>query len=667
MNQHFKFLFATVFGLYFGLNASTVLAQKNNPVVFSYGEQSVRYDEFKRGLLKNQSPEASQLTEQDIEDYLNLYMHFRLKVQDAYDQKLDTSRYFKGELNVYRKQIARPFLTDKNVSEKLMKEAYERHQYDINAAHILIEVKNFENPSDTLEAYNKIDSIRNLIVNNTMSFAEAASLFSQDPSARVNKGELGYFTVFQMVYPFESMAYNTPQNEISPVFKTDFGYHILQVLDKRPNPGSIQVAHIMLLNNTNATEAEKARNREKAQEIYNKIMSGEKTFEEMARLYSEDNSSKNFGGVLEAFSRTSQFPAQFKDAAFLLEEDGAISKPVITDYGIHIIKRISLTPVSSYEQMKNKLSQDINRDSRSYKNTLAVFDRVSQELNLKHNAKSYKRFMKKYMNNTYLENNWTYAPKKDSAQILFSFADVSVPVRDFARHLIEQQSLASDANLEALIQKHYNKFVVDRVMEHYEKNLDQYNAEYRHLLRDYKDGILLFSLMDDKIWSQSMRDSVGLETFFKERQSQYQWDERVQMHIFATSDTKVVQTLKDMLNKKISNDSIVNYFKTQNPLALNVRKGLFSLGDDDFVDEAFSQPRKTAPFYYISEEDPIYYIHSVEAFFEPTAKTLDEIRGPVISEYQDYLEEIWIQELKEKYPVQINQEALTMLIQELTQ
>jgi peptidyl-prolyl cis-trans isomerase SurA len=656
------------------LNSVLSFTQNNsaNSWIFSFGPHKVSYEEFRRGLMKNQGQDKKNLNKDEIHDYLNLYTNFKLKVQHAHDLRMDTLKSFKSELGVYQKQIARPFLTDKEVTDLLMMEAYERLKYDVNASHILIMVKNFDNVGDTLRAFRYLDSIRNLITSGKMDFETAAQNFSQDPSAKTNYGNLDYFTAFQMVYPFENMAFNTKVGEISPIFKTDFGYHILKVNDIRPNLGEIRVAHLMLLPNTNASEEDLNRLMEKAQGIYDKIVSGEKNFDEMVRQYSEDLGTKNNGGILEPFRRTSQYPVEFKNAAFNLQKDGDISRPIKTNYGIHIVKRVELIPPLAYDKMKAKLSQDIARDFRSYKNTEALYKKVATQLNLKHNNKTYKHFIKKRMNNDYAKGTWQYKAGKDSVAELFSFANIKIPVKDFAKFLQENQTIIDNPNLKSVVDKKYESFVMRKVMEHYEQNLEIYNEDYRFLLKEYKEGILLFSLMDDVVWTKSMQDSAGLEAFFKSRNDRYQWGERFDIDVFATSEKAVLKSVTDMINKKISNDSIINFFKIKDPLALTVRKGKFSEGDDDLVDAHVFNKLQAAQatdgnYFVVVEEEGIYYIHRVNAYLKPSAKTLEEVRGPVISEYQDKLEEEWIKGLKAKYPVVVNQVALDKLIKELTQ
>ncbi|MCZ2131442.1 MAG: peptidylprolyl isomerase [Bacteroidia bacterium] len=647
--------------------AISAFSQKDE-VVFTYGNKSVSYDEFKRGFLKNQSSANSSYTQQDVNDYLNLYINFKLKVQDAYDRKFDTMPSFKNELAMYRKQIAKPFLTDKSVTEHLMQEAYERMKYEVDASHILIVVKNFDNPLDTLRARKYLDSIRNLIVNGKMDFATAATKFSEDPSAKYNKGELGYFTAFEMVYPFESMAYNTKKGEVSPVFKTDFGYHILKVNDKRPSMGEIKVSHIMIKLNQNATQEEINQAIEKANSIYSRIKSGEKTFEEMVKLYSEDNSSTATGGELGWFKRTSQYPKEFKDVAFDLKNNGDISIPVKTDYGVHIIKRVDLKPLEPYDKMVGTLTQKINRDSRSQQNTMVVYERVSKELKLTELPNVLKKFIKSFSKDTALtQGKWKYSEDKNSGKVLYAFADKNITVADFAKFIEQVQSPAENADKAGLINKYYNEFKVNKLMTYYEENLEDYNPEFKYLLQEYKEGILLFSLMDEVIWTKSMQDSAGLEAFFQKNKDQYRWGDRFDATVFITSNKEIEKKIIAMISKGLSNDSIINLYKKADPLALSIKKGKFSKGEDSFADMLFDKADAKATkgnyFLNIKEGDMIYIVRANQ-FLPPSFKELDEVRGHVTGNYQNLLEQQWVESLKVKYPVHVNQAVVDRLLTE---
>lgn len=650
-----------------GMHTLPTKAQNPAPV-FTFGQQAVSYDEFKRGLLKNQSPGKETLSETELREYLQLYIHFKLKVQQAYEKKLDTSKSFQNELMMYRRQIARPFLSDKEVTEQLLKEAYDRIKSEVRASHILITVKNFDNVADTLRARRHLDSVRNLILSGKIDFSTAAEKYSDDPSAKMNKGDLGYFTAFEMVYPFETVAYQTEIGKVSPIFKTDYGYHIVQVQDRRNSVGEIKVAHLMIKLNMNAKEEEVEAAMKKANGIFNQIQKGEKTFEEMVRLHSEDPSSSQSGGELTWFKRTSQYPMEFKEAAFSLTQNGQVSAPVKTAYGVHIIKRIDLRPIESFSALRSSLTQKINRDSRSQQNTEAVYQRVSKELNLKENTKLYNSFAKKALNANLSKGTWTYNNAKQSAQILFTFADKQIKLSEFANYLMSVQSPVENPDFRGLASKHYADFIRNNVLEFYEENLEKFNPEFRFLLQEYKDGILLFSLMDDMIWSRSLQDSAGLLAFYNQNKNNYRWNDRFQTTVYVCTTEKIKNDIQRRINLGHTDDSIANFYKNNDNLAVSIRKGKFAQGEEENTDVLFNTPKAketNGNFQTVVNRDGTFYVIRANKFLPSSVKELEEVKGPLTSDFQDFLEAEWIKSLKETYKVQVNESVIKQLINEL--
>jgi peptidyl-prolyl cis-trans isomerase SurA len=294
----------------FTANLSNAQKKGKDTTLFTYGTKKVTLKEFEHGFSKNEKP-GTKHTAKDVDDYLELYKKFKLKVQDAYDQGIDTTDGFKSELATYRKQIAKPYLTDKIVNDQLVKEAYERYGYEVRTSHILIRVTPDAAPADTLKALAKLNELRNDIVSGKLDFANAAETFSEDPSAKDNRGDLGFATAFQLVYEYENQAYNTTVGQVSKVFRTPFGYHILKVVDRRPTKGDMTVKHIMIQTNPNPGADEVAEAKAKIDEVYKKLQAGEK-FDQLVQQYSEDVSSATNNGELPPFSMTSMLlPEQF--------------------------------------------------------------------------------------------------------------------------------------------------------------------------------------------------------------------------------------------------------------------------------------------------------------------------------------------------------------------
>src|SRR5690554_3117785 len=361
----------------FSLNS---YAQKSDPVIITVNDQHITKSDFLRAYLKNN--DNPKYDKESLDEYLDLYIKFKLKVAEAEALGYDTLPDLIKELNSHKDQLSHPYLIDTAKSNELINEAYERMQSEVRASHILVSVKPDASPSDTLKAYNKALELKKRI-DNGEDFADVAAE-SDDPSAKTNKGDLGYFTAFQMVYPFETAAYTTPVGEISMPIRSSFGYHIIKVIDKRKARGTITTAHIMIVSKKTDARSEIENAEKKINEIYEKLQQGEE-FEKLARLYSDDSGSKSRGGQLMPFgSGTNQrMVTEFEDAAFALKNDGDYSEPFSTDYGLHIVKRLDFSPLGTLKELEPQIKQKITQGDRSKISEKTFISRLKEENSFK--------------------------------------------------------------------------------------------------------------------------------------------------------------------------------------------------------------------------------------------------------------------------------------------
>lgn len=662
------------------ISIQTVNAQKkskNNAnlkdtILFSYGTNTVNIQEFRKGLTKNKKSGES-FTESEITDYLNLYKKFKLKVKDAYDQGIDTTEGFKAELSSYRKQIAKPFLTDRVVNDKLVNEAYQRMLKEVNASHILVFTKPDASAEDTLAAFKKINMILRQIDSGKISFDDAAMQYSEDPTAKENKGGLGYFSAFQMIYEFENQAFNTQVGKISKVFRTEFGYHILKVNDLRPSRGEITVKHIMIQTNPRPAPEELAEAEAKINEVYNKLQKGEK-FELLVQQYSEDANTVVKNGEMPAFSMTSsRLPENFKRTAFDLKNDGDYSKPILTSGGYHIIKRVTLKPIDSLKALKPTILNKINRDSRQYQNTLAVYNKAFSYYKVKENSKSLKTLQKllnqEILSGVYQHETSKEKYKKEMKFVLFTLTKIkkTYTFEDFSIWLNDAIRPNSNKNFEATVKNYYEAYKMNSIMEFYENDLENINDSFASLYKEYKEGILLFTLTDKKVWTKSVEDSVGLKAFFNENANKYTFKDRYDATIIRTSSKAIADEVKMELEKGISLDSVLRKQNRKNALNVNTPiTGKFEKGDNIYADLLFSN---TIQGKYLLVEDPKvsgnFVLIQIHQFIPEGKKSLNEARGLIISDYQQYLENIWIEELIKKYPIVINNSAVDSIKKQL--
>jgi peptidyl-prolyl cis-trans isomerase SurA len=635
---------------------SSKKASVNNKqeVVYAVGGTPTYMDEFSYVFNKNRNIVKDTINSQYINDYLNRSVNYKLKLKESYALKMDTNPAYVQELAGYRKTLAKTHLTDNEVTEHLKEEAYERMKWEVKASHILVMCNINAKPEDSLKAYKKIQDIRKQIVQDGKDFAEMAATQSEDPSAVKNKGDLGYFSALQMIYPFEGQAYNTATGEISKVFRTRFGYHILKVNDKRKTAGDIEIAHIFM----NATAQDEIEVQNKMNAIQEKLKSGA-SFDALVLKHSEDKASKNKGGKIGFVNNYSNFPGNFKDICFSLEKDGDFSAPFKTQYGWHIVKRLSLKPMASYKEMDYTLSNKINRDSRSNLSRESVIARIKKE----NNFKEYKKVKERVMNafdNSYLEGNWVNKVENQE-EVLISYDLENYSVKDFVDFMVNVQKKVDNVDLNSVLEVGYKTFVDVSTLDYEESNLDKTNVEFQNVYREYRDAILVFNISGDKVWNKASEDTAGLREFFNKNRGDYSWEERVEAVYFNASSKEIMNRAIEMSKAGMHSDSILKVVNKENILNLVIKEGKYENGDDLFVDKVYMRPGyKELKDHYMdlgSIEADQYVVILVKKWIAPMPKELNETRGPAITKYQKQLENEWIKELRVKYPVVVKEDV----------
>lgn len=534
---------------------TSAAAPAAGPAVEMLGTYPVPANEFAYVYRKNNSAAADYGTRQSVTDYLDLYTNFRLKVLEAEQRGLDTTQAFKRELDGYRQQLAQPYLTEKSVTDQLVREAYDRMGQEVNASHILIRVAPDAAPADTLAAYNKITALRQRATSGE-DFGQLARESSEDPSARENGGKLGYFTAMQMVYPFESAAYTTPVGQISAPVRTRFGYHIIKVNDKRTAQGEIKVAHLMIRMNPGAAKADSLTARKKIDELYSRLKKGE-NWDKLVAQFSEDAGSAANGGELPPFGTGRMIPS-FEEAAFKLQKPGDLSAPVQTPYGWHVIKLIEKQPLAKFADLEAGLKSKVSKDSRSELNKAAFLKRVRQEDQFVEvpAAKVY-AFSKADTALVAGRFKYTFTPgegmkpaqaKASGGKMpLFLIENKPYYVSDFLAYVQQNQRPRTGAQPSFAMQQLYDQYVEQSLTEFEKNSLDTKYEDYRMLVKEYRDGILLFQLMDEKVWSKAIEDTVGLKKYFAENQAKYQWDQRVQGRVISAATPALLSRVQKEL------------------------------------------------------------------------------------------------------------------------
>ncbi len=655
--------------LIFALIISSTIAQKSNgkKVLVTIGNETVTTDEFMQVYEKN-NMQPDLYDEAAVKEYLDLYINFKLKVLEAEALKMDTVSSFKKELAGYRTQLAKPYFIDETVSEQLLNEAYSRLKTDVRASHILIMCDENATPKDTLAAFTKVLQIREEIIQGK-DFSAAAVEYSEDPSARDraaipnqqrfkpgNKGDLGYFTVFNMVYPFESAAYNTKVNEVSSVVRTKYGYHLLKVAENKNAMGSAEVAHIFVALRPEATTEDSLRKVEKINNIYSKIQNG-MSFEDAVLEYSEDQGSAKNQGKLSKFSSNRVVP-QFVEVVDKLEVN-EISEPISTAYGLHIIKLISIERPGTFEEESPKLKERLAKDQRALKSEEAVISKIKNENGFKTFPRDIEAIYAA-IDSTVLTNSFVADNLSNMTKPVLKLKEEKYTQYDFAKFVQTNQSVQNNIDKDVYLGQLFAEYENESCINFMDKNLETQYPEFKSLIQEYHDGILLFNLTDEKVWSKAVKDTIGLEKYFDNNRNNYTWNERVNATVYKLKDKTDIKKVQDMIIYFDNDGDLANAFIEENISSVLIVPDKFEKGDNKYVDMVEWNVGLSENIDSDVEELTVFVkIHEI---LPPQQKELNEARGLVTADYQSYLEKEWIKELKNKYPVNLNNDALNTII-----
>ena len=626
-----------------------VSAQKKNDIVVTIGDVPVSKEEFEANYRKNNTNILDEKDRKTPAQYMDLYVNFKLKVIEAQKLGYDTVKSFVDELKGYRAELAKPYLTNVSFNEEMVQNAYYRSLHERKASHILIRVTPEALPADTLAAWNKISDLRNQIVAGA-DFGEIAEKYSEDPSAAQNKGLLGYFSAFQMVYPFENMAFKTPVGEVSQIVRSRFGYHLIKIHDERLIPGEIKVAHIMKMFPKQASEETIAKLKLTADSIWQKATSGA-DFAELAKKYSDDKQSAANGGVMASFTPTNMVPS-FSEAAYALKNDGDISPVIRTPYGWHIIKRIELKPMPPLDKMRPELESKIKQNPQISKYSDEAFDRkLRAEYQLKTDQANFSKIVALVADTTSGKNlTVKLDPLKDN--VLVSFSNKTYTCGDFDEFIESQKYKPVISNPEPALKELLDKFINNKLLEFENTQLEIKHPDFARVYKEYHDGILLFNISKDKIWDVASADTARLEKYYDQTSKKYFWNERFKGWVIEAKNAELrtkVETLID--GKEMTKLELTDLFNTKTENNVQVTEVAVEKGENPVVDYYIWSGPKPAGF-----DETTTFVHGKT--IQNEQKTLKDAWGLYSSDFQDQIEKEWIGSLKAKYPVTINTKVL---------
>lgn len=635
------------------LMPSIFLAQKGKKgdkpagaTVLTIDQENISLEEFENIFRKNNRETA--ITPAALDEYMELFINFKLKVMEARSLGMDTVKKFITELEGYRATLARPYLTDATLLDRLVNEAYEHTKLEVRASHILVKCDANASAADTLKAYNRAMEMRNRILSG-QDFATVAKGKdgSDDPSAKDNGGDLGYFSAFDMVYPFEKAAYDTPVGQLSMPIRTKYGYHIVKPVDTRPSRGEVHVAHIMVREKKEPNGVENA---EKAiREIYEKLKKGE-SFEDLAAKHSEDASSNKKGGELPWFG-ANKMVSEFEEASFALKNDGDFSEPFKTTYGWHIAKRLGHKPVQDFKTSEKELKNKVSKDSRSELTRASFVNKLKKDYKYKFNQKTLAPLIAVADSSVYEGQIKNVANEN---KILFQYAGKKFPLSDYIKYLKTRTGVRSKLSPKEYVRAEAIRFAEGELLDYEDQKLEEKYTAFRLLMNEYREGILLFELTDQKVWGKAVKDSVGLENFYNQNKDRFMWARRMDCTIYTCANNEIAGKVRSMIGEGKDKVAIAAAINESSQLNLQVEAGIFAAEDKEVLSKIDWKKGLSSN---VNSNNQVFVV-DVKDILEPSPKKLTEARGMIASEYQNHLEQEWIKELRAKRSIRINKDVL---------
>ena len=634
------------------LFVSTAFSQNNE--ILKIDNQIVNKSEFEQIYWKNKKEKIA--TKEDLDEYIELFINFKLKVISAEELGLDTTKKFIDELSGYRNQLEKPYLTDTSITESLINEAYYRTINEINASHIMVKLGPNPNPSDTLKAYNKISSFLKSINSGEVSFEKIAEESSEDPYAKTNAGNLGYFNAFKMIYSFENAAYKTPIGDVSKPIRTRYGYHLVRPNSTRKAMGKVKTSHIMITTNQKLANNNKVTS-EKINKIYNDLNNGTLSFEELANKFSEDRKSAKNGGEIGWISSGGNVYPEFEKTVFSLTKNGDFSKPFKTPNGWHIVKRLDYEPIGDLKSLNYELKNKIEKDMRGQKTKSSFIKKLKVDYADLIDELIILDELKKILKNENFDFKNMILNKeiKGINNVILSIENSSYTIYNFLEYLLNLKKLDKDLITNNTLIKLYEKFVNQKLIAFEKTQLEKKYPDFKALMKEYRDGILLFEISDQMIWTKAIKDTSGLKEFYISNADTWKWPNRIKAIIYTSESKKTISKAVSLKKKKgFNNDSLVKIINKENVLSLSYESKIIE--DFSKYNTSFKELKKG--FNELINTNDKWMTVYVEEKLPVANKKLEECEGLVVSAYQNYLEKVWIENLKKNHSMTVNYETL---------
>jgi peptidyl-prolyl cis-trans isomerase SurA len=628
-------------------------AQGKKEVLVVVGTISIDKEEFLQLITKGKEIDAPPMsfTRSEFEENFESFLNYKLKVIEAESMNLADSEEFTMEFASIKESLVAPFLIKNSIEEGEVKKVYGRLQEIVRARHILFQFPPNASKEDSIAMLTMALKVKAELENGG-DFNALALTYSDDPSAKVNKGDLGYFTGLQMVQQFEEAAYTLPVGSISDPILTDFGYHIIQVNGRQANPGEVQVSHILVrFDSENASQEESARRR--ISDIYAEIQKENTVWEEIVQAYSEDPATKSSGGILPWFGVGTMIP-EFEVAGFSLTEIGEVSPPIKTPYGYHILRLEGKKGLQSYEEVEQSIRSKILRNSKTGMIQSQVVAIQKARFGFQENESGISNLTAAVTATDLMGFGTAIQQKNLRGTELFKVNTTSYTVGDLWNYMQAQEITPRGDG--TFLERWLAKFTEVTLAKTEEEDLEGNNKDYQKLLKEYRDGILLFSLTNQEVWQKGLNDSIGQRAYYAKNIQNYQWKTRVQAYLTKVNDaSKLENARKYLQNKGFDPNSFAAFeadYRINYPNAYATESGTFEYEAHPILSRVDLNKS-----YQELEVDGVSYVLVVGKVYPPGPRKFEEARGLVIRDYQASLDQALTKRLKEKYPVQINAEV----------
>lgn len=629
-------------------------------ILFTIGNEAVTAGEFVKVYQKTNISGEADFSENSLREYLDLYINFRLKVKEARDLGMDTTAAVINEFRTYRSKLTPSYMFDTS----LLREAYQRMQKELRVEHLLVKLDPSASPADTLKAYRRALNWRKLLTSGKMSFQTLAADSSQDPSAKDNLGDLGWITPMQLIYPFERAAYSLKPGVISQPVRTNFGYHLIRVTDTRPSQGTVTVAHIFIKLPQKATEEDALRARQTIDSVYQALKNGA-DWDAMVRKYSQDRTTTGSGGQLKPFG-TGQMVTEFEQAAFALKNPGDISEPVRTKFGWHIIRLVAKKPLGDFNSMKDDIRKRIeNGPWKDYAKERFIA-RLKEQYPVREFPVNRQNLFAR-IDTSLLKGLWSDSAVADLKAPVFTITDTRwVPetktytqadLADFIEK--NQRKFMNKGSMSAMLNALYEQFLNNSLTLFEDARLEAKNPPFRDLMDEYMNGILLFDLASDKVWTRAVEDTAGLRQFYEQNKHNYMGQEKAQITIYTARSAAVAEQLRALQSKGLSDEKLLARLNKKDKNSLLIAKETVEKGKNSELEKL---GWGTAGQTFTVATDSVVRLLRIDRILPPAPRPLNEIKGYVVADYQEKLEREWVAELKRRYPVAVNEQVFRSII-----